>query len=219
METYNSIELTKQLVKDGKISQEIAETIFPELKESEDERIRKAFIKVYQGYCPTDKWNKEFTFGQIVAWIERLGDKAFSVERLFAEAGIGPAYKDGDSWCVLIGENIQEGICGFGETPRHAYVNFLKELWEKAFEQKPVEWSDKDEKMLNDAIGAIGAADYYTYDDKQEIKNWLELLKERHTWKPSDEQIKALENSTGAAEEQSKSLYSLLSDLKKLKEH
>ena len=44
METYNSIELTKQLVKDGKISQEIAETIFPELKESEDERIRKEII-------------------------------------------------------------------------------------------------------------------------------------------------------------------------------
>ena len=40
-------------------------------------------------------------------------------------------------------------------------------------------WSEEDEKMLDNAIGAIGAADYYTYDDKQEIENWLKSLKQR----------------------------------------
>ena len=40
-------------------------------------------------------------------------------------------------------------------------------------------WSEEDEKMLNDAIGAIGAADYYSYDDKQEIENWLKSLQNR----------------------------------------
>ena len=40
-------------------------------------------------------------------------------------------------------------------------------------------WSEEDEKMLNDAIGAVGAADYYTYDDKVEIERWLKSLKQR----------------------------------------
>ena len=48
------------------------------------------------------------------------------------------------------------------------------------YEQKP-SWSEEDEKMLKSAVGAVWAADYYTYDDKQEIEEWLESLKERMT--------------------------------------
>ena len=33
-------------------------------------------------------------------------------------------FLDGDSWCCLYGENIQEGVCGFGKTPREACANF-----------------------------------------------------------------------------------------------
>jgi len=33
-------------------------------------------------------------------------------------------YKDGDQWCVLLGENIQEGICGFGDTPHKAIIDW-----------------------------------------------------------------------------------------------
>jgi hypothetical protein len=29
-------------------------------------------------------------------------------------------YKDGNMWCVLYGENVQEGIAGFGFTPVQA---------------------------------------------------------------------------------------------------
>lgn len=35
-------------------------------------------------------------------------------------------FKDGNAWCALYGENLQEGISGFGPTP-------AKALW--AFEQ------------------------------------------------------------------------------------
>jgi len=31
---------------------------------------------------------------------------------------------DGNQWCVLLGDNIQEGVVGFGDTPRKAVVNF-----------------------------------------------------------------------------------------------
>lgn len=33
-------------------------------------------------------------------------------------------YPDGDQWCALYGENIQEGVCGFGETPEKAAQAF-----------------------------------------------------------------------------------------------
>jgi hypothetical protein len=32
--------------------------------------------------------------------------------------------KDGDKWCVLYGENLQEGIAGFGATPDEAIRAF-----------------------------------------------------------------------------------------------
>lgn len=33
-------------------------------------------------------------------------------------------YPDGNMWCVLYGETIQEGVAGFGETPEKAAVSF-----------------------------------------------------------------------------------------------
>jgi hypothetical protein len=34
--------------------------------------------------------------------------------------------KDGNQWVVLLGENLQEGIAGFGETPLKAVLDFNK---------------------------------------------------------------------------------------------
>lgn len=33
-------------------------------------------------------------------------------------------FRDGDQWCYLSGNNIQEGITGFGETPFQAAQDF-----------------------------------------------------------------------------------------------
>lgn len=53
----------------------------------------------------------------------------FSID-LVAKLGLTP-YKDGDTWCVLWGENIQKGVCGFGETPIKAIFDFQQNLFEK----------------------------------------------------------------------------------------
>lgn len=34
--------------------------------------------------------------------------------------------KDGNQWCVLYGDNLQEGIAGFGDTPHLAILDFNK---------------------------------------------------------------------------------------------
>ena len=33
-------------------------------------------------------------------------------------------YKDGNQWCVLLGEDLQIGIAGFGDTPYKAILDF-----------------------------------------------------------------------------------------------
>jgi len=49
---------------------------------------------------------------------------------IMAEKGLIP-YKDGNTWCILLGDNIQEGVCGFGYTIIDAmmdfYVNAIEE--------------------------------------------------------------------------------------------
>lgn len=37
-------------------------------------------------------------------------------------------FKDGNMYCCLYGEDLQEGIAGFGETPYQAIIEFNKEL-------------------------------------------------------------------------------------------
>jgi hypothetical protein len=39
-------------------------------------------------------------------------------------------YKDGDQWCVLYGEDLQDGVAGFGETPYKAVLDFNRN-WDK----------------------------------------------------------------------------------------
>lgn len=38
--------------------------------------------------------------------------------------------KDGDKWCALYGDNLQDGVCGFGDTPELAMADFDKN-WRK----------------------------------------------------------------------------------------
>jgi hypothetical protein len=35
-------------------------------------------------------------------------------------------YPDGDMWCALYGENLQDGVAGFGKTPQGAVQAFNK---------------------------------------------------------------------------------------------
>jgi len=43
---------------------------------------------------------------------------------------------DGDKWCVLYGENLQDGVCGFGDSPDEAMRDFDKHWSEKLKEKQ-----------------------------------------------------------------------------------
>jgi hypothetical protein len=41
-------------------------------------------------------------------------------------------FPDGNQWCALYGEDLQSGVCGFGDTPEKAAQDFDKNWkWQK----------------------------------------------------------------------------------------
>lgn len=59
--------------------------------------------------------------------------------------------RDGNMWCALLGENIAEGLCAFGDTPAEAMANF-----DKAFQNERIPIRRKDEMMaLHDRTMAM----------------------------------------------------------------
>lgn len=46
---------------------------------------------------------------------------------------------DGNQWCALYGDNIQDGVCGFGDTPIQAKYDFDKNF----YSQKAIACGDK----------------------------------------------------------------------------
>ena len=43
---------------------------------------------------------------------------------------------DGNTWCVLYGENLQDGVAGFGETPYRAVLGFSA-AWHQPAKKEP----------------------------------------------------------------------------------
>lgn len=37
-------------------------------------------------------------------------------------------FLDGDSWCALVGPDLQDGVAGFGVTPAHALTDLAENL-------------------------------------------------------------------------------------------
>lgn len=220
-----------------------AEAFFPELKESENERIRKAIINVFS----THK-DYEMFFGASVkdirTWLEKQGEQKASYTTI-AETGNGginalvtgelsnscdyeekpvgkvePKFKvkyAGSEYNVLeIKEIAGDTYYGIEDEPNHIdYV--LPDNCEIVSEQKS-DWSeeDDDDAWMNDIISKV---ENNLQLNKAEI-DWLKSLKTRYTWKPSDEQMKALLSEVEAWTKgcpKQVILESLYNDLKKLK--
>ena len=138
-------------------------TVFPKLKENEDEKIRKA-IYIYldwldggrKDYAPKG----EYSIRDMLTWLEKQG------------------------------------------------------------EQKPA-WSEEDEMNLRRLMLYLSCREKITSEVKSKYMDWLKSLKERYTWKPSDEQMTALRRMKAAIAGEGeiyKPLNSLYEDLKKLRE-
>ena len=77
----NAIGIVRQMIADGQVSQEVAEKYFPELKESDDERIRKGLLEHCKNqakpYIRTG--NKCPQIQSWIDWLEKKGEQNYKI--------------------------------------------------------------------------------------------------------------------------------------------
>ena len=72
------VAIVKQMVADGKLSQDIAEFYVPELKETKDEEIRRGLINGFKFYSEQEYWGTDkfpLKITEIIAWLEKQGEQ------------------------------------------------------------------------------------------------------------------------------------------------
>ena len=127
-----AIERAKKLYSKG-----IAEEIFPELKESEDDKIRKEIISILRNAYWTSNKNR---FNELVAWLEKQRDK----DKLIQELG---EYKVKYTQEVL--ENYMNSMSNKDdERLRKTAIAFLKYFAEQGYENavECIDWLEKQDK-------------------------------------------------------------------------
>ena len=91
-----TLDVVRQMVADGQVSQEVAEKYFPELRESESEKIRKAlkeyFINSFQNNGVAAICGVHII--DILTWLEKQGKQKPIVEMKSPEESLGISSKE-----------------------------------------------------------------------------------------------------------------------------
>ena len=181
-------------------------TIFPELSESEDERIRKSIIELLNEVHFTFK---HYDINKMLAWLEKQDEQK-------------PAWSEEDKQYLEDTLTLLEGnrsVHTYGEVK-----NWLKSIKERVQPQPKQEWSEEDESNFQNIDSVLFYDKNLPEDTCMRLRNWLKSLKERYTWKPSEEYIHWLKwainrmPDTEKANEAEAVLEELLEQLKKLRE-
>lgn len=180
------------------------EELIPELAESEDERIRNSLVEYFESHHnDTDFCGSKVI--DILAWLEKQGEqKAAKSESFEIEHGkyyycIQDYYSGGNKRASK--GDVVQALRGMSMMALDDKVSeyFLPV---NSIEQKPVEWSEEDKEMLDSIIlDCSYCGDFPDYPTKEESElydeclkkiDWLKSLKDRYTWKPSEEQLEAV---------------------------
>jgi hypothetical protein len=155
-------------IKDGKV--------IVKKKDNEDEKIRKAIIRLLQDGGYMEPQDKEKAF----AWLEKQkpielpvvtnNKDAFCLDKLY----------------VLIRDSeLEESV-----------KDFLKRFLSKHYGNSVQEWSKEDEEFL-DCVEACVHACINTIGTVKKVRciDWLRSLRPQPRWKPSEEQMMALQTA------------------------
>ena len=145
------------------------EEIFPELGESEDERIRKALVRFHKSTIDVDGIKGE----EIVAWLEKQGQ----------ETSWKPSKGQINALEHFVRSIGESGYASPYDNNTKLLVSLLHDLekLEKQGEKKPT-WSVEDKKRIDRICDFVwknrkGDTDEI-YQQEQDV-NWLKSLKER----------------------------------------
>lgn len=169
--------------------------VFPELKESEDEVIRKVLIDYFNRYKEQEECGVKTFYGiptdNILAWLEKQGERKVVVPKF--RVGDTIRHKSGDDTSYTIIDIVNGNyLC----ERNHAWSISSQDYFELV-EQKPVEWNEEDEEMLDGIIVDIEVlkGQNTTKDGRalyQKEIDWIKSIRPQNRWKPSDEMLEAL---------------------------
>ena len=130
------------------------ERIFPELKENEDEKIRKKLIAYFKNLSDVYSLEPlEINPKKVIAWLEKQGEQKPTTEIKSAEESLGI---DSETYNKIVDE------CIYGDD-----------------EQKPAKWNEDDDVMLRTAKDVIFKSDDCSDGTTYKLIDWLKSIKER----------------------------------------
>ena len=153
--------------------------IFPELAESEDDRIKKALIKCMERF-PYDRLEiNGVSIEDAIAWLEKQGKNK-------------PSWGEED-------EKIIETMCKEGDL-KPSEMRWLKSLKDRVQPKPKQEWSENDEYQINTILHELDLKREIYKKEGNKVEedryntqyNWLKSFKSNH-WKPSEYDISLLE--------------------------
>ena len=192
-----ALERAEKYVVDGKIDTVFISDIFPQLAESEDEKIRKALIEMVHDTTGDELWvdygiHKE----EALAWLEKQG-KQNPADKVM------PKFHEGDSIQFKgFGHNrytIKE-VCGLSH-----YISTMGNIMDMSYTDANFEvikdsdkvklshaWSEEDEKVLHAIRNALNYEKPRNYLKSRDfeftdILDWLKSIKERVQPQPKQE--------------------------------
>ena len=175
---------------------------YPELKENEDERIRKECISIIDAWDKSCRLQGDYceVAPKCIAWLEKQGEQKQNVTDIISDL---------ENYFATTTKEQQKK--GWDEIKNWEEKHFNHD---KHIEPKPA-WSEEDDIEISVLINALGELRTYGGDFSKQ-KNWLKSLKERYTWKPSDEQMTYLSQVMDRNDYCGSVLYSLYQELKRL---
>ena len=202
------------------------EDLFPELKEPEDEMIRKELIEHCRNTrCVTEEGAERMT--KYIAWLENI---PYTIDHEKRE-GFHLGYKaglekqgetvwseetDDDAWMNDIISKLENNL-----QLNKAEMDWLKSLKERVQPKQKLNEHDNYviNKVLDWATFVNPTSSIFEKLPKKQFIESLKSLKQRCTWKPSDEQLGELKKvvDTTNLDLDSNILWNLYQDLKKLK--
>ena len=188
----------------------VIDDIVPELKESEDERIKQRIIHALHGDVLEMSEIKE-----AITWLEKQGKPIDKIvkramnekQRVLLTETNGDANIDWDTRSLQDVKLLLEYGLDYikklekqGEK-KHQYKSKPRYVGEgellrtdKQGEKKPVEWSEEDEKMLKELITQLEALECSFALDFKVDKKWLKSLRPQNHWKPDIDELDALQD-------------------------
>ena len=156
----------------GVIAENTIKKAFPELAESENERIRKALITFFNRF-PYDSIEAAGTNAkEAIAWLEKQDKKPTEIRETKP--------KDISEFLNRLNTVEQEFLL--------EHIAKIRELDKE--EQNPADWSKEDDYNLQCCVAKV----QYDIDNgrigrNRELLTWLKSLKHRSQWRPSEEQM------------------------------